>query len=458
MPETTSHRLLAPSPPLLQRLPRHARTAATSCVVAAVVLLLYAALGSGPLPGVLADSQGASLAGVALVAAAPLAWARRRPAAVLAFLLAEAAAASALGMRAEQIWPLYPATALLVTAVAAARTPRTGCAAALATLAVQETVLQVDLFRDGGRPRVFAPGFLGLTACLALLVLLAWSAGVYVRQRRAYGEALRAHSTAQALTAERLRIARELHDMVAHSIGVVAIQAGAARRVLDTEPERARDALAAIETTGRDTLRGLRSMLDLLRRTDPGPAPMAEAAPLAGLADLDRLVAATAHAGVRVEVRRRGAPRALPEAVDRSAFRVVQESVANVVRHSGARHCRVTLGWRQRELSVEIVDEGDADGIDVPGAAHTAGTGHGIQGMRERVALLDGTFAAGPRAGGGFRVTAGFPLPLDPRDSTAPPAPVASLVSTLPTDATAPIDPTARPHRAVRPCPGEAAS
>ncbi|WP_331738294.1 histidine kinase dimerization/phosphoacceptor domain-containing protein [Streptomyces sp. NBC_00069] len=217
----------------------------------------------------------AALAVLALLAAAPLARAPRRPAAVLALLLAEAAAASALGLRAEQIWPLYPATTLLIAAVAAARTPRTGCAAALTALAVQETVLQVDLFRDGGRSRVFAPGFLGLTACLALLVLMAWSAGAYVRQRRAYGEALRAHAAAQAVTAERLRIARELHDMAAHSIGVVAIQAGAARRILDSEPERARDALSTIESTSRDTLRGLRSMLGLLRRMDPQPPPVA---------------------------------------------------------------------------------------------------------------------------------------------------------------------------------------
>ncbi|MCX4546463.1 histidine kinase [Streptomyces sp. NBC_01565] len=452
MPETTTHPLLAPPSPLLQRLPRGARTAAAGCVAAAVAVLLYAALGSGPLPGGNTDSQGPFLAVLALLAAAPLTWAPRWPAIVLVFLLAEAAAASGLGIRAEQIWPLYPATTLLVAVIAAARTARTGCVAALATLAVQETVLQLDLFRDGGAPRVFAAGFIGLTACLALLVLLAWSAGAYVRQRRAYGEALRAHAAAQAVTAERLRIARELHDMVAHSIGVVAIQAGAAQRVLDSEPERVREALTAIETTGRDTLRGLRSMLDLLRRTDAQTSPGAEAAPLAGLADLDRLVAATAHAGVRVEVHHRGAPRALPEAVDRSAFRVVQESVTNVVRHAGARHCRVTLAWRQRELSVEIVDDGSADGDDAAGAAHAAGAGYGIQGMRERVALLEGTFAAGPRAGGGFRAAAVFPLPLHPPD------PMVSPASTTPTDATAPIDPPVRPDRTVLPRPGEAAS
>ncbi|MFE7394892.1 sensor histidine kinase [Streptomyces sp. NPDC057582] len=419
MPETTPHPPVAPAPPLLQRLPRAARTALAACAVAATALLLYAALGSAPVPGDPA-SEGAPLAAAALVVAAPLAWARRWPVAVLGNLLAEAVAASALGLGAQQTWPLLPATVLLVAAVAAARPARTALVAALAALAVQETVLQVDLHRDGGWSRVLAPGFLGLTACLALLVLLAWPTGMYVRQRRAYGQALRAHAAAQAVTAERLRIARELHDMVAHGIGVVAIQAGAARRVLDSEPKQAWDALTAIETTGRETLRGLRAMLDVLRRTDPEPSSDgAEAAlgaePLAGLGDLDRLVAATARAGVRVDLRRTG-PSAddLPEAVDRSAFRVVQESVTNVVRHSAARHCRVTIDRWPHELSVEILDEG---GAETSGADATAcGSGYGIRGMRERVALLHGAFDAGPRDGGGFRVTARFPLGAGPAD------------------------------------------
>ncbi|HEY9372259.1 sensor histidine kinase, partial [Streptomyces sp.] len=334
------------------------------------------------------------------------------PSAALALLLAEAAAAAALGLRAEQVWPLFPVTGLLVAAVAATRTPRAGLAAAFATVAVQETVLQVDLFRDGGRGRVLAPGFLGLTACLALLVLLAWLTGTYVRQRRAYGEALRAHVAAQAVTAERLRIARELHDMVAHSIGVIAIQAGAGSRVIDSKPERARGALTAIETTSRETLRGLRTMLDVLRTAEPGPASAAEAEPSSGLADLDRLVATTAHAGVQVEVRHGGERRGLAEAVDRSAFRIIQESVTNVVRHADARHCRVTVDWRPHDLSVEIVDDGPGHpDTGRPRDAAGTGTGYGVRGMRERVALLDGDFTAGPRPEGGYRVAARFPLP-----------------------------------------------
>lgn len=383
------------------------------CAVTATALLLYAALGSGPVPGDPAG-HGAALAAVSLAAAAPLAWARLRPVAVLGTLLAESATALTLGLGADQTWPVVAATVLLIAAVAAARPPRTALVAALTALAVQETALQVDIHRDGGWTRVMAPGLLGVTACLALLVLLAWLAGAYAHQRRAYGDALRAHAAEQAVTAERLRIARDLHDMVAHGIGIVAIQAGAARRVLDSEPEQVRDALAAIETTGRETLRGLRTMLDVLRRSDREPStapgePALGTEPLAGLSDLDRLVAATARAGVRVDLRRTGPPADdLPEAIDRSAFRIVQESVTNVVRHAATSRCRITIARRPRELSVEILDEG---GATTSGAS---GDGYGIQGMRERVALLHGAFHAGPRDGGGFRVAASFPLGAAP--------------------------------------------
>ncbi|MBT2489473.1 sensor histidine kinase [Streptomyces sp. ISL-96] len=380
-------------------------------------------MAGGPVPVVGQESQGAALAGVAFAMAAPLGWIRRQPWPVLAVLLAQTAGAAALGLRAEQIWPLLPAGHLLVGVVAATRAPRAGLAAAVVALAVQETVLQLALFRDGGWARVLAPGYLGLTTCLALAVLFAWLTGTSVRQRREYGEALRDQASAQAVTAERLRIARELHDMVAHSIGVIAIQAGAGSRVIGSEPEQARSALQAIEATSRETLRGLRHMLDLLRQTKPEREPSLERAPFAGLTDLDRLVSTTAEAGVQVEVRRRGEQRPLPTAVDQSAFRIIQESVTNVVRHAATQHCRATVDCRPRELLVEVVNDG-------PGrtATATANSGYGIRGMRERVALLGGSFTAGPRPEGGFRVTARLPLP---------PAAAAPTTSTVTTASTA---------------------
>jgi signal transduction histidine kinase len=161
--------------------------------------------------------------------------------------------------------------------------------------------------------------------------------------------------------------------------------------------------MRAVENEGRETLAGLRRMLVALRAADEGQSP--EAAP-AGLADVDRLAATTTAAGVRVEVHRLGEARQLPPDIDLSAFRIVQESVTNVVRHAGTRACRVTLDYRDdEELAVEITDDG-------LGRGSSTDTGFGVAGMRERVALLHGEFTAAPRPEGGFRVTARLPLPV----------------------------------------------
>lgn len=268
-------------------------------MVAVFALLQFAALLSGggeAAPGI------PVLATAAVVMTAPLAWARRRPAPVLAVLLAGVVAVTALGASAEQLWPLFLAADLLVCAIGAARS---GVAAALATLAVLEGAWHADLWRQGYR--ALAPGFLALTALLAGTVLLAWLAGTALRQRREYGEAERAH----AVTAERLRIARDVHDMVAHSIGSIAIQAGAGRRVIDTRPGQARDALEAIEVTSRETLKGLRQMLGVLRRPD-GPPDMPPHARTVGLAHLDLVTSTAVAAGLQVDVRRRGESRPCP--------------------------------------------------------------------------------------------------------------------------------------------------
>ncbi|WP_242904751.1 sensor histidine kinase [Actinomadura terrae] len=235
---------------------------------------------------------------------------------------------------------------------------------------------------------------------ILVALVAAWTVGNSARERREHARELSEQATAQAVTAERLRIARELHDMVAHSIGIIAIQAGVGSRVIDTQPGEARKSLDAIEATSRETLSGLRRMLGALRRADtPGTAPLD---PAPGLADLDRLVAATADAGVRVDVHWRGERRPLPPDIDLSAFRIVQEAVTNVVRHAGTPACEVHVDYRDDELSVEIVDDGV--GVADPGS------GFGLVGMRERVGLLKGVLTAGPRPGGGFRVAARLPL------------------------------------------------
>lgn len=239
----------------------------------------------------------------------------------------------------------------------------------------------------------------------ALTAAVAWLAGNSTRLARTYTQELRARTAAEAATAERLRISRELHDIVAHSIGVIALQSGAAARVIDTQPQRARDALREVETASRETLAGLRQVLGAIRRTGPGQDPGAPCEPAPGLADVERLVAATTAAGVRVDVQWLGERRPLPVDVELAAYRIIQESVTNVIRHAGASSCQVLIDSQQDKLAIDVTDSGHGPGS-------TAGSGHGLPGMRERAALLGGDLTAGPRPEGGFRVTARLPVPV----------------------------------------------
>ncbi|MFI7322415.1 sensor histidine kinase [Streptomyces venezuelae] len=249
-----------------------------------------------------------------------------------------------------------------------------------------------------------------------LLAVVAWLVGDSVRRTRAYTERLGAQAAAQAVTAERLRIAREMHDTVAHSIGIIALQAGAAARVVETQPAGAREAMTAVEKAGRETLAGLRRMVVALRQSEPDEdrqrSPQREPAPRGpaeGLADVDRMAASTTAAGVRVDVVWRGERRPLPADIDLSAYRIIQESVTNVVRHAGTASCTVSVDYREEELAIEIEDSGRGGTGASRGAGH--GTGFGLVGMRERVALLHGEFSAAPRPGGGFLVSVSLPVP-----------------------------------------------
>ncbi len=278
--------------------------------------------------------------------------------------------------------------------------------AATRTLRVSATGLAVV----GAGLLIPGPGGLDLAQLrggVAVVTVIAWLIGHSIRQAQAQAELLRAQAAAQTVMAERLRIARELHDIVAHSIGIIAIQAGAGRRVFDARPAEARDALAAIEATSRETLSGLRRMVTGLRRAEgpgPGQAPLG---PAPGLADIERLAAMTLDAGVTVDVDWRGSREPLPADIDLSAFRIIQEAVTNVVRHAGTGQCRVLIDQQDGFLSIEVTDSGRGGSV--------AGTGYGIAGMRERAALLGGDFSAGPRPGGGFRVAARLPVPVPAR-------------------------------------------
>jgi signal transduction histidine kinase len=336
--------------------------------------------------------------GCALLASALLL--RRRPLTALAIMLGGAAAAIALGPGPGQTPPLeivFAAAAGIEICYIAETRPRMVSTTGLAMVGVVLLIPgpgDVDLgpFRGGA----------------AFVVIIAWLIGHSIRQAQARAEQRRAQAAAQTALAERLRIARELHDIVAHSIGIIAIQAGSGRRVFDARPDEAREAQAVIEATSRETLSGLRRMMTGLRHADPEPGPgQAPPGPAPGLADLERLAATALDAGVKVDVDWHGSREPLPADIDLSAFRIVQEAVTNVVRHAGTSECQVLIGQRDGELSIEVTDRGRG------GCA--AGTGYGITGMRERATLLGGDFSAGPRPGGGFRVATRLPLPAPAR-------------------------------------------
>jgi signal transduction histidine kinase len=310
------------------------------------------------------------------------------PLLLLAVLLAVTAGTAATRPAWAGFYLLVVADDLATGWVAATRRPGVATAAVVVTFGVQLAAL--------GALRTGASDFRQYAVVLALTLGAAVLLGLWMRERRQLAAAV----GAQAVAAERLQIARELHDMIAHSIGVIAIQAAAGRRLIDTRPDQARDALSTIEDTSRETLAALRRTVSALRRAETGDAPLG---PAPGLAELDRLVASTMAAGVEVEVRRRGTPRPVAADIDLAAFRIIQEALTNVVRHAKTRDCRVTLIYHETELAVEVDDDGPV--------AQVPCSGHGITGMRERAALLNGRFAAGPRPEGGFRVAAHLPLP-----------------------------------------------
>lgn len=205
---------------------------------------------------------------------------------------------------------------------------------------------------------------------------------------------------------ERLRIARELHDVLAHSISLVNVQAGVGLALLDSDREAARTALATIKSASKEALGEVRQVLDTLRA--PGAAPRS---PAPGLDRLAELTGQAADAGLEVTTRTEGTAVPLPPGADLAAFRIVQEALTNVVRHSGSRTARVQLRYGAGELHIQVDDEGPASrGGGDGGQGSAAGGGNGLTGMRERASALGGSAEAGPRDGGGFRVTARLPV------------------------------------------------
>jgi signal transduction histidine kinase len=230
----------------------------------------------------------------------------------------------------------------------------------------------------------------------------AWIAGRTVHARTARAVLLeqeQATVAAAAAEEERRRIARELHDVIAHSLGVLVLQAGAAEQILEQDPDRARETLRSIRETGNEAIAELGTLLAVARGE-----PELSRHPQPRLRDLDQLVAGTREAGLPVEVRIEGRPRDLPPPVELSAYRIVQEGLTNALKHAAATQARVLLRFGEDELEVHVEDNG-------AGSGRGGGSRRGLAGIGERVALFGGRFHAGAESGGGWRLQATLPLP-----------------------------------------------
>ena len=341
--------------------------------------------------------------------AVPVMFRRRYPVAAYATAVVAGGIQVALGIR-----PAATDVAILVLLYTlAAYTPRRTSVWGLAVCLAGSAVAILRWISLTGH------GVLGWLIAGATLfagpALLAWVLGDSMRYRRAYyasledrAARLEAERDAQAqiaAVAERARIARELHDVIAHNVSVMVVQADGASYALDADPGRAREALAAISATGRQALAEMRRLLGVLRREEEGGA--FERAPQPGIGELGELLDQARGAGLPVSFTVEGEPHPLPGGIALTAYRIVQESLTNTRKHAGPMaSASVTLRYADTALVLAISDDGRGDlGGAMPGA-----TGHGLTGMRERVAACGGSVAAGPRPGGGFEVVATLPV------------------------------------------------
>ncbi len=254
-----------------------------------------------------------------------------------------------------------------------------------------------------------ASGFLDTVTFFGVLITICWIVGFTLgqtfrkadeaRDRAARAEQQREERARLAVAEERTRIARELHDIVGHSVSVMTVQASAVRRLLLPEQEREREALEIVEQTGREALAEMRRLVGVLRRPEEAPA----LAPQPSLEHLDKLVEQVREAGLPVELRIEGNIIPLPPGVDLTGYRLVQEGLTNAVKHAGAQSAEVLVRYGDEEVEIVVSDDGDGSGDGEKG-------GHGLVGMRERVAVYGGELEAGSRAEGGFALRARLPL------------------------------------------------
>jgi signal transduction histidine kinase len=349
---------------------------------------------------VFSSTERAAAAAAGLVLTLSLAWRRRAPLAVLALALATSVVAN------------------VVAVLDAATTPAIALVVAVYSVGAHTSGLRGSVGGLGAAALIAAnvadQFSLGDLLFIAMIVGGAWLAGRAMRYRRERERVLerltvdleheREEKARAAVAEERVRIARELHDVVAHAISVIVLQARGGRRSLATDPGETREALDMIEATGSQALAEMRRLLGMLRRDDEEIA----LAPQPSLRYLDTLTAQVREAGLPVELSVEGEPIELSPGVDLSAYRIVQEALTNALKHAGPATARVVVRYRENDLELEIADTGLG-----AGAGAGDGGGHGLAGMRERVSVYGGKIEAGSQDGGGFAVRARLPLDSD---------------------------------------------
>jgi signal transduction histidine kinase len=341
-----------------------------------------------------------------VVAGLALAWRYLYPRTVLCVTTAAVAIYSLLGY-VNGASLLIPAVATWAFATSAPIRRSVIWAVAVTAVLMGATAANNPFGPSGG-------GFFLIPADIAVAMF----GGMAVGNRRAYvaSQKERAEREARRLVdQERLRIARELHDVVAHTMATINVQASAAAALLPQRPEQAAESLDVIRSASKDGLRELRAILNVLRHADEPADPTA---PTPGLARLDALAAGARQAGLPVTVTVTGRPLPLPAVADLAAFRIIQEALTNSIKHAGPAIATVALHYGA-DLLVGIEDTGRGATLRSEQTDFSCGSGHGLQGMRERAAAAGGTIEIGPRPGGGFRVAARFPLDSDGPDAAA---------------------------------------
>ncbi len=377
------HRLTARLPLALGRPPR-------SDIVLAVVMGL-----AGLLEVAVSTDEPLTLAPVVLLTVAPLPWRRQQPFAVLLVCLAVVAVGETVGYPGQATYLLIELIIVFYSLGAWVELRRSVMGMAISLGLILALVA------------IHEPGLDNFTF-ITLFYGGSWLVGTFVRRPRLRARQLEAQAATleeahreaaqRAIEEERARIARELHDVVAHSVSVMVIQSGAVRHRLDGDHPQEREALERVERAGREALEEMRRMLGVLRGS--GGEPSLEPQP--GLADVPALVEQARSAGLNVQLQLSGSD-SLPAGLGLTVYRIVQEALTNVLKHAGTADARVSVSVGERSVVIEVVDDGD-------GASAGPGTGHGLAGMRERVAIYGGALSAGRQERGGFAVRAELPV------------------------------------------------